>query len=169
MGIEQIILQGIGHFQLIVPCLIFRILSQSSLAPKRMVHLLSAFIGTIILAISFKHNAIHQILLTLITWMLHLSKIGHLGLLCTITCISYNLICELLIQNWRQISGTQMILSMKLISLAFDITENKKLKSPTFLQYFGYALCPGTTTMGLWVSYQDYLAIFTNPKWVRIK
>ena len=37
---------------------------------------------------------------------------------------------------------------------------------PTFWEYFGYALCPGTTVFGPWVPYKDYLSIFNNPIWV---
>merc|ERR1712166_1004657 len=39
------------------------------------------------------------------------------------------------------------------------------LKVPTFWEYFGYALCPGTTVFGPWVPYKDYLSIFNNPIW----
>lgn len=39
-------------------------------------------------------------------------------------------------------------------------------KVPTFFEYFGYALCPGTTVLGPWVPYKDYVNIFINPRWV---
>jgi hypothetical protein len=38
---------------------------------------------------------------------------------------------------------------------------------PTICEYFGYALCPGTSVLGPWVSYKDYLGIYINPRWVR--
>ena len=74
-----------------------------------------------------------------------------------------------------------MILSMKLISIAFDMdadiqseTETDKktdeivlVRVPSFSEYFGYALCPGTTVLGPWVSYKEYLGIYINSKWVR--
>ena len=40
------------------------------------------------------------------------------------------------------------------------------LRVPSFFEYFGYALCPGTTVFGPWVSYKEYLGIFINPRWV---
>lgn len=40
------------------------------------------------------------------------------------------------------------------------------VKVPTFFEYFGYALCPGTTVLGPWVPYKDYINIFINPRWV---
>jgi len=39
------------------------------------------------------------------------------------------------------------------------------LRVPTFWEYFGYAVCPGTTIFGPWVAYKDYLGIFINPVW----
>ena len=40
-------------------------------------------------------------------------------------------------------------------------------KMPSIFEYFGYALCPGTTVFGPWVSYKEYMDIFKTPKWVR--
>ena len=37
---------------------------------------------------------------------------------------------------------------------------------PSIFEYFGYALCPGTIVFGPWFSYQDYMNIFREPKWV---
>ncbi len=45
----------------------------------------------------------------------------------------------------------------------FDLT-----RVPSFLEYFGYALNPGTTFFGPWVSYTDYLYLYENPRWVII-
>lgn len=39
------------------------------------------------------------------------------------------------------------------------------IKVPSLFEYFGYALCPGTTVFGPWVPYKEYLAIFVNPRW----
>ena len=200
----------------------------ASKTPHWMVHALSTTIGIIVSAHFFYTNVIYQILLTFLAWiMLHISnKIGHgcRGLLSAILCVSFNMICELFITipvDWHQIRGAQMILSMKLISVALDmdtdvsnqsskpekpkepeeqpeepelgkkaarkrkffkkteeLQQQKKepdnsdgpkeiliLHVPTFLEYFGYALCPGTTVFGPWVPYKDYLAIYINPRW----
>ena len=192
-----------------------------------MVHALSTTIGIIVSAHFFYTNVIYQILLTFLAWiMLHISnKIGHgcRGLLSAILCVSFNSICELFITNpvdWHQIRGAQIILIMKLISVAFDmdtdvsnqsskpekpkepeeqpeeqlgkkaarkrkffkkteeLQQQKKepddsdgpkeiliLHVPTFWEYFGYALCPGTTVFGPWVPYKDYLGIYILPRW----
>jgi len=36
---------------------------------------------------------------------------------------------------------------------------------PGILEFSGYCLCPGTVVLGPWVSYQEYLDIFKDPKW----
>ena len=38
-------------------------------------------------------------------------------------------------------------------------------KLPGILEFSGYCLCPGTVVLGPWVSYQEYLNIFKDPKW----
>jgi hypothetical protein len=47
------------------------------------------------------------------------------------------------------------------------IPESKTLEKPDFLQFLGYALCPGNTVFGPWIKYEDYLNIFKEPRWVR--
>ena len=115
--------------------------------------------------------------------------------------------------EWHQIRGAQMVLTMKLISVAVDMddvqiiiekqrkeqeepentdfqitTQNKKSRKirgglpdsmeeppieelilsqmPTFFEYFGYALCPGTTVFGPWVAFKEYMNIYDSPRWV---
>lgn len=202
--------------------------------PSWLSHCLSAIIGLLLLFHFFYTNAIYQVGLVVSAWLiLHIShKIGYgcRGFLSAILCVSYNMICELFISNpvdWHQVRGAQMILSMKLISIAFDMdadiqqelsraSNNKKdeqemteetpavlskkdarkrkflqnkeeskkakethqeiekdelmvLKVPKVWEYFGYALCPGTTLFGPWVAYKDYMGIFIDPRWVRTK
>ncbi|ESO08230.1 hypothetical protein HELRODRAFT_98326 [Helobdella robusta] len=82
------------------------------------------------------------------------------GPVVTFIVLSHLLICELICfdqSTWHTIRGTQMILSMKLISLAFDI-DNKVIKHiPNFFNVFGYSLHVGSLIFGPWISYKDYL------------
>lgn len=93
-------------------------------------------------------------------------------------------------KEWHQIRGAQMILTMKAISVAFDYDEEKTKKSspsatsnkktnvkrqdvditakPSVLEYFGFALCPGTCVFGPWTTYKDYMKIFESPHWVNL-
>ena len=38
-------------------------------------------------------------------------------------------------------------------------------KLPSILEFSGYCLCPGTVVLGPWVSYEEYINIFKDPKW----
>lgn len=53
-------------------------------------------------------------------------------------------------------TGAQIILSMKLIGLAFDISS-EKTDLPGGATYLGYVFCVGTVIFGPWTSYHDYL------------
>lgn len=61
-----------------------------------------------------------------------------------------------------------MIAAMKIISLGFDLDRKKIKKVPTFLEFWGYILCPGNVVMGPWCSFEDYLQIYHRPKWVNL-
>ena len=39
---------------------------------------------------------------------------------------------------------------------------------PSLVAYMGYALCPGTCVFGPWVKYEDYLKLFSMPRWVGV-
>lgn len=55
-----------------------------------------------------------------------------------------------------------MILSMKLISLSFDLESQSPKQPPPILHYLGYTLQVGTVIFGPWISYADYLASVTE-------
>uniref|UniRef100_A0A182PCZ4 Protein-serine O-palmitoleoyltransferase porcupine n=1 Tax=Anopheles epiroticus TaxID=199890 RepID=A0A182PCZ4_9DIPT len=63
--------------------------------------------------------------------------------------------------TWNRIRGTQMILLMKALSLAFDTEENHSLRSQLgVLSYSGYILCPANIILGPWIAFSDYLTIW---------
>ena len=49
-----------------------------------------------------------------------------------------------------------MVLSMKTISLAFDLDSSTVSSLPMPWEYAGYALQVGTVVFGPWVSYHEY-------------
>ena len=66
-----------------------------------------------------------------------------------------------------------MVLSMKLVSVAFDFDVNgsldiensssvgaPRIKLPTVFEYLGYALCPNSSIFGPWISYSNYMELF---------
>jgi porcupine-like protein len=54
------------------------------------------------------------------------------------------------------VAGAQMVLSMKMISLAFDFGAGVIIDLPSIMQFMGYCCHVGTVVFGPWVSYEDY-------------
>ena len=59
-----------------------------------------------------------------------------------------------------------MIVSMKSMSLAFETDIGTFQNIPSPVAYIGYVLNVGTCVFGPWVSYKDYLALYSKPIWV---
>lgn len=57
---------------------------------------------------------------------------------------------------WQNLRGSALIISMKTISLAFDISSNKLNKLPAIYEYTGYMICPANIVLGPFVSYPSY-------------
>ena len=188
---------------LIFWCILFRILTQTGSRliggvggmSLRASHLTSIVIGTIVLAQYVKYNMIYPMTLATFAFITLHSIHGALGYyrgaIMAILCVSFNVFCELqlaLAQDWHSVRGVQMILSMKCISLGFDmdnaiyhINEKEKgkgeskesisgctpnlTKVPSFIEFFGYALCPATCIFGPWIKYSDYQKVYDHPRW----
>lgn len=58
--------------------------------------------------------------------------------------------------NWQHVRGSALIISMKAISLAFDISSTKIPKLPPVYEYAGYTLCPANLIMGPFVTFASY-------------
>ena len=52
--------------------------------------------------------------------------------------------------------GAHMVLSMKLISLAFDFGSGAIIDLPNIFEFMGYSFHVGTVIFGPWVSYHEY-------------
>ena len=39
-------------------------------------------------------------------------------------------------------------------------------KLPSLIEFLGYAFCPGNCVFGPWIKYEEYLRLFTYPRWV---
>ena len=199
------LMDAIRHVgKLVFWCIMFRILTQAGNRatggvggmPMWTSHLASIAIGVVVLAHFFYYNTVYPIALTASSFvflhLLHRILGCYRGAGMAIFCVSFNIICELYLafpHDWQSIRGVQMILSMKLISLGYDMdnfaqkeesekqekeTEPKENRSgsicnfnkvPTMFEYSGYALCPATCIFGPWIKYSDYLQIYDNPRW----
>ncbi len=52
--------------------------------------------------------------------------------------------------------GSQMVVSMKAISLAFDLDRGTLGTLPSFAEFLGYVFFVGTVIFGPWISFSSY-------------
>lgn len=58
--------------------------------------------------------------------------------------------------NWQHVRGSALIISMKAISVAFDISSTRLSRLPPIFEYAGYALCPANLVLGPFVTFSSY-------------
>lgn len=63
---------------------------------------------------------------------------------------------ELDSNNWQHVRGSALIISMKAIAIAFDISSTRISKLPPLYEYAGYVLCPASLVLGPFVTFADY-------------
>lgn len=58
--------------------------------------------------------------------------------------------------NWQHVRGSALVISMKAISVAFDVSSTKLPRLPPIYVYAGYILCPANLVLGPFVTFNDY-------------
>jgi len=223
--IEPTLTDGMKHMgKIIVWCIVFRTVTQTSSVPSWLHHLASMVTGSLV-AMHFFGTGVSYILSIILLGYIMLSISRRVrGQACAALILSFNIVSETWLAEpvvWHMVRGPVMIVAMKIISLGFDMdsaeikkekdeiakqdeakeeiekveeksknskgnkTRGKKVKQvvepvvedeeetdkvdltklPGILEFSGYCLCPGTVVLGPWVSYQEYLNIFKDPKW----
>lgn len=66
--------------------------------------------------------------------------------------------------HWQHVRGSALIISMKAIALAFDISSTKIPKLPPVYEYAGYILCPANIVLGPFVTFLSYKSCHRNNK-----
>ncbi|XP_040579317.1 protein-serine O-palmitoleoyltransferase porcupine [Lepeophtheirus salmonis] len=130
---------GLSHLgKVLFWTLIFRLLTQTGKVPSWAHHSVSSLCGIFVLAHFFHSNVVYIMGLLVLSYLAlllscHWNK-PRRGPLLLLLCLLYNSICELMIAipvDWHQIRGVQMILSMKIISLGFDMDSASNSEPPT--------------------------------------
>ncbi|KAM4562979.1 protein-serine O-palmitoleoyltransferase porcupine-like isoform 2-T2 [Odontesthes bonariensis] len=81
------------------------------------------------------------------------------GLFLSAGILVYLLIGELHlidVVTWHRIRGSQMVVAMKVISLAFDLDRRAVANLPSPAEFLGYVLFVGTVVFGPWISFSTY-------------
>ncbi|XP_070193072.1 protein-serine O-palmitoleoyltransferase porcupine-like isoform X2 [Littorina saxatilis] len=161
-----------GLFSVLVMSFIFRIVAQLRRAsakegeggvPEWMVHFASSVFGVMVLHTLFRLALIYLVVCCALTYLflVLLAPGGRRmsGPATTALIAAYAVFCELWLvepTTWHQIRGAQMVLSMKIISLAFDFGSGAIIDLPNIFDFMGYSFHVGTVIFGPWVSYEDY-------------
>jgi hypothetical protein len=59
------------------------------------------------------------------------------------------------------VSGAQIMLSMKVIGLGFDVSSGV-IALPSFTEYLAYLFCAGNVIFGPWISFLDFKSIYST-------
>ena len=132
--IEPTLTDGIKHMgKIIVWCMVFRTVTQSSTIPSWLRHLASVVTGSLV-AMHFFGTGISYILSIILLGYIMLSISRRVrGQACAALILTFNIVAETWLAEpvvWHMIRGPVMIIAMKIISLGFDMdsAESKKEK-----------------------------------------
>ncbi|RXN34511.1 serine O-palmitoleoyltransferase porcupine-like protein [Labeo rohita] len=78
----------------------------------------------------------------------------------SITILIYLLLGELHMMDtttWHKMRGSQMVVAMKAVSLAFDLDKGIVEKFPSPVEFMGYIYFVGTVIFGPWISFSSYM------------
>ncbi|XP_057711666.1 protein-serine O-palmitoleoyltransferase porcupine-like [Corythoichthys intestinalis] len=155
------LLQGFEQvWRLLLICLLSRLLFKLG-GVSSMNHVVSMLAGMYSLFLFFDLHMLWVILLSLLCYLVLLlgRKSIRKGLFLSSAILVYLLIGELhLIDTvtWHKIRGSQMVVAMKAISLAFDLDRGVVSTLPTPIEFLGYVLFVGNVVFGPWISYATY-------------
>uniref|UniRef100_A0A672JI06 Porcupine O-acyltransferase n=1 Tax=Salarias fasciatus TaxID=181472 RepID=A0A672JI06_SALFA len=152
-GLEQV-------WQLLVICLLCRLLWMLGL-PSFVKHLGTVAGGFYTLYLFFELHMIWVVLLSLLCYLfLFLCRHSTIrGTFLSITVLIYLLLGELHMMdttNWHKMRGSQMVVAMKAISLAFDLDRGVVPSVPSPIEFMGYIYFVGTVIFGPWISFNSY-------------
>ncbi|XP_031561712.1 protein-serine O-palmitoleoyltransferase porcupine-like [Actinia tenebrosa] len=147
-------------------CLVVRVISILPV-PRWTVHLVSLVTGCITMYVFVNQYVWYPIIMCLVGYPLVFVPKGYRGPLMAALCLAYILTCEIFIaspDSWHKVRGSQMILAMKIISIAFDSDQGLLSKTPNPLEYFGYALSANAVIFGPFMSYENYSQILAGKR-----
>ncbi|ROL42195.1 Protein-serine O-palmitoleoyltransferase porcupine [Anabarilius grahami] len=153
-GLEQV-------WQLLLICLVCRLLWRLGL-PSFLKHLSTVAGGFYTLYLFFELHMVWVVLLSLLCYLIlflcrHSSSRGPF---LSITILIYLLLGELHMMDtttWHKMRGSQMVVAMKAISLAFDLDKGIVEKVPSPVEFMGYIYFVGTVIFGPWISFNSYM------------
>uniref|UniRef100_A0A3Q1G6B7 Porcupine O-acyltransferase like n=1 Tax=Acanthochromis polyacanthus TaxID=80966 RepID=A0A3Q1G6B7_9TELE len=152
-GLQQV-------WRLLLLCLICRLCFRLGVA-STVKHVVSVLAGMYGLYLFFELHMLWVLLLSALCYLvLLLSRhSSSRGIFLSAVILIYLLMGELHlidVVTWHKIRGSQMVVAMKAISLAFDLDRGAVGPLPSLAEFLGYALFVGTVVFGPWISFSRY-------------
>ncbi|XP_058500215.1 protein-serine O-palmitoleoyltransferase porcupine-like [Solea solea] len=152
-GVQQV-------WRLLLLCLICRLFFRLG-GVSTLKHVVSVLVGMYGLFLFFELHMLWVLLLSALCYLVLLltRHSSSRGLFLSLVILIYLLIGELhLIDTgtWHKIRGSQMVVAMKAISLAFDLDRGAVGSLPSPAEVLGYLLFVGTVVFGPWISFSSY-------------
>ncbi|XP_041654360.1 protein-serine O-palmitoleoyltransferase porcupine-like isoform X2 [Cheilinus undulatus] len=152
-GVQQV-------WNLLLLCLVCRICFRLGSA-STVKHLTSALFGMCALFLFFEMHMLWVLLLSALCYLILLlsrDSSGR-GIFLSVVILVFLLIGELHLIDavtWHKIRGSQMVVAMKAISLAFDLDRGVVAALPSPAEFLGYILFVGSVAFGPWISFTSY-------------
>uniref|UniRef100_A0AAQ5XSI8 Porcupine O-acyltransferase like n=1 Tax=Amphiprion ocellaris TaxID=80972 RepID=A0AAQ5XSI8_AMPOC len=152
-GLQQV-------WRLLLLCLICRLCFRLGVA-STVKHVVSVLAGMYGLFLFFELHMLWVLLLSVLCYLILLLSrhSSSRGIFLSAVILIYLLIGELHlidIVTWHKIRGSQMVVAMKAISLAFDLDRGAVGPLPSLAEFLGYTLFVGTVVFGPWISFSSY-------------
>ncbi|CAL8369194.1 unnamed protein product [Lota lota] len=153
--------QGLDQvWQLLLLCLLCRICFRTRL-PSLVKHIISMATGSYGLYLFFEVHMLWVLLLGAVCYLVLglCSHSSRRGPFLSGAILVYLLMGELHLIDpvtWNKMRGSQMVVAMKAISLAFDLDRGAVATLPSPAEFLGYVLFVGTVVFGPWISFLGY-------------
>ncbi|XP_068454478.1 protein-serine O-palmitoleoyltransferase porcupine-like [Clinocottus analis] len=152
-GIQQV-------WRLLLLCLLCRLCFRLG-SVSTVKHVVSALSGIYGLFLFFELHMLWVLLLSALCYLVLLlsQHSSSRGLFLSVVILIYLLVGELHLIDmvtWHKIRGSQMVVAMKAISLAFDLDRGTVGTLPSLAEFLGYVLFVGTVVFGPWISFSTY-------------
>ncbi|XP_041860799.1 protein-serine O-palmitoleoyltransferase porcupine-like isoform X2 [Melanotaenia boesemani] len=147
-------------WMLLLLCLVCRLCFRLGVGSS-VKHAVSALAGMYGLFLFFELHMLWVLLLGVLCYLILLLSrhSSSRGLFLSAVILVYLLIGELHVIDvvtWHKIRGSQMVVAMKAISLAFDLDRKAVDILPSPAEFLGYVLFVGTVVFGPWISFSTY-------------
>uniref|UniRef100_A0A668AHH2 Porcupine O-acyltransferase like n=1 Tax=Myripristis murdjan TaxID=586833 RepID=A0A668AHH2_9TELE len=160
-GLQQI-------WRLLLLCLLCRLCFRLG-GMSTVKHMVSVLTGLYGLFLFFELHMLWVLLLGALCYLVLLlsRRSSSRGLFLSGVILIYLLMGELHLIDpvtWHKMRGSQMVVAMKAISLAFDLDRGVVASLPSPAEFLGYVLFVGTVIFGPWISFSSYKGAIEGKK-----